>query len=151
MPALNNSYYSIFKNLLFFFDKEFSKLNMKLFLNKYYNNSFNNNSIDSSLINNITDDVDSIFFFKKTKFFKYPSSFNLINESIDFRYELFKHFSNLKFDINNNFTNSEIVCLFKFLRVKPFKVIDTDKNVGLVIISNELHDSLILSNLNNLN
>ena len=152
VPSLNTSIYSIFKNLLYFFDNEFSKLNMKFFLNKYYNNTCNMDSFDSSISQIISNDSDSIdIFFTKTKILKDTFSFSLLNESIDFRLELFKYFSNLKFDIKNNLSDSEIKYLFKFIKNKPFKVIDTDKNVGLAILSNELHDTLILSHLNDCN
>ncbi len=125
---------------------------MKLFLHKYCNNSLNFNSIDSVFLNNLNNDSDSIdIFFNKTKFLKDPLSFPILNESIDFRHEIFKHFSDLKFNITNNLNNDEIKYLFEFIKTKPFKVIDTDKNVGLAIISNDLYDSLVFSHLNNSN
>jgi len=118
---------------------------MKLFLHKYCNNSLNFNSIDSVFLNNLNNDSDSIdIFFNKTKFLKDPLSFPILNESIDFRHEIFKHFSDLKFNITNNLNNDEIKYLFEFIKTKPFKVIDTDKNVGLAIISNDLYDFLTL-------
>ena len=126
---------------------------MKIFLQKYCNNSSNFNAIDSVLLNNLsTVSSDSIdVFFNKTKFLRDPLSYPLLNESIDFRYEIFNHFSDLKFNIKNNLNECEIKYLYKFIREKSFKVMDTDKNVGLAIISNDLYDSLIFSHLNNCN
>ena len=122
---------------------------MKLFLNKYCNDTFNDNYTNNMILNNL-DSLDSIdVFFEKTKFKRDPCSFTLLNESIDFRLELFKYFSNLSFDVKNNLSETETNSLFKFLKKKPFKVIDADKNVGLAIISNELHDNLVLNHLNN--
>jgi len=126
---------------------------MKLFLHKYCNNSSNFNAIDSVLLNNLSSvSSDSIdVFFNKTKFLRDPLSYPLLNESIDFRYEIFNHFSDLKFNIKNNLNDCEIKYLYKFIREKSFKIMDTDKNVGLAIISNDLYDSLIFSHLNNCN
>ena len=101
---------------------------MKIFLQKYCNNSSNFNAIDSVLLNNLsTVSSDSIdVFFNKTKFLRDPSSHPLLNESIDFRYEIFNHFSDLKFNIKNNLNECEIKYLYKFIREKSFKVMDTD-------------------------
>ena len=94
---------------------------MKLFLNKYCNDTFNDNYTNNMILNNL-DSLDSIdVFFEKTKFKRDPCSFTLLNESIDFRLELFKYFSNLSFDVKNNLSETETNSLFKFLKKKPFK------------------------------
>ncbi len=54
----------------------------------------------------------------------------------------------MRFDVKPNLTNSQINDIKWFFINKPFSVFQTDKNIGLAIIENELLDSLSVSHLN---
>ena len=54
----------------------------------------------------------------------------------------------MKFHFKPNLNKLQIQCLFKFIKEKPFKILDTDKNVGSAIISNDLYDQLAFNHLN---
>jgi hypothetical protein len=55
-----------------------------------------------------------------------------------------KYIENLKckdFEIENNLDKKQIICLKKFLKEKPFRVVICDKNVGWAIIDHELYNN----------
>ena len=114
-------------------------LNKKLFYNSKINannpknlNDFNN--IYSSNVFNF----DSIL-----KSLKSSSNFNNINlnffysYTLDFRYDLFKLISFNNYYISNNFSHKQILCMRDFIKNKPFKILQCDKNIGFLLISNE--------------
>jgi len=68
-------------------------------------------------------------------------------KSLNFRISLFKSFQRLKFNFQPNLTEEQISSLIYFQTKKPFKVVETDKNTGSAIISNELYESLALEHL----
>ena len=68
-------------------------------------------------------------------------------ECIDIRFNLYDKLSKLKFNIKPNLTYTQLANMKLFLRDRPFSVIQSDKNVGLVILSNELLDSLCTTHL----
>ena len=74
------------------------------------------------------------------------------NETCDFQLNFSKSLSHENkdnlFKNNFNFTKEEFLVLKEFLEKKPFKVIDSDKNVGPVIISHSLYEELCLKSLN---
>lgn len=153
VPSFNISFYDIFKNLLYFFDKEFCNFNKNLYLKKFCNFSlFNSNETDELNLNNHfevdSNNLDCLdIFFKKCKFAKDPKNFPLLSESIDFRFEFFNYISQFKFKLRNNISIKNINSIFKYIRSKPFKIIDTDKNVGLALISNNLYFEIANSHL----
>ena len=76
----------------------------------------------------------------------YPLQFELI----DLEFELFKNFNKFKFrSVNNNITKSEYISIKNFIKFKPFKVVQVDKNLGTAIVSNNDYDNLCLDHLNN--
>ena len=146
VPNLNFSYFHIYKNLLKFIDTELPSLNMKLFFLRYknYSNSSASNIVDDCKLPDYLD-----LFFEKSKIVKDPSKFPLLRETIDFRFTLFKYFSDMFSYIKSNISFSDLNSLIKFKKDNPFKIIDTDKNVGLAIISNDLYFSLSSKYLDN--
>jgi hypothetical protein len=58
-----------------------------------------------------------------------------------------------KLKINNisNLTHFELNSLKRFVKEKPFKVVELDKNIGVGFMSNELYDQLSLEMLNDQN
>ena len=65
---------------------------------------------------------------------------------------VFREIFRLKFkSFNNNISKEEFLQIKGFIKEKPFKIVQCDKNVGFAIISNELYDKLCLSHLNDSN
>ena len=113
------------------------KLNGKILFSK---NTVKNINKKENLTINHCDEYNCIFKTLKSKF-KYEN-LGLLEETIDFRYKLFQNFKNLKYNIQLNLSESQIANLNSFSRLKPFKVVDLDKNVGSALISNSLYNSL---------
>ena len=51
--------------------------------------------------------------------------------------------------MKNNLSKDEIVSLKSFCRSKPFKIVETDKNTGIAVLSHKLYDSIVSKNLSN--
>jgi hypothetical protein len=69
---------------------------------------------------------------------------------IDFQLEVYEYFSKNETvfeNLINNITKEEYFILSRFLTVKPFKIVECDKNVGSAIISHKAYDILCLKNL----
>ena len=77
---------------------------------------------------------------------KYP----LQQETIDLELEIFKELFKMKFSKSfNNITLEEFFQSKKFVKEKPFKIVQCDKNVGFGVISHKTYDDLCLIHLNN--
>ena len=50
-----------------------------------------------------------------------------------------------------NISFSELKCMKDFIRNKPFKIIDCDKNIGICFISNTNYDKFVTDNLSDTN
>jgi hypothetical protein len=57
---------------------------------------------------------------------------------------MYKELSNLKLNKVNNLSKNELTVLKNFIKNKPFKVVDLDKNIGAGILDNNLCNNLIL-------
>ena len=85
---------------------------------------------------------------KHKRFINY-SKFPLLKESIDLRSELIKRIQLPETNkIKPNLSAIEINVLKKFKDNQPFKILQCDKNVGLIIISNNEHSMIALEHLN---
>ena len=78
-----------------------------------------------------------------------PNNFFIQKSSINFQFEFYKNISNFKYDYKRNLSKEEIYFLLDFIKYKPFKVVELDKNVGVGILSNNLYNSLCLEILTN--
>ena len=122
------------------------------------NRKFLINKVNSSLTNlNLKLNIDfcnslDCFYNEVKKLNNYSNSKNvyLLKETIDFRFEFFKNVANIKIEKNLNLNKNEIYFLKKFIRDRPFKITDCDKNVGICIMSNEIYNELILNQLSNI-
>ena len=65
--------------------------------------------------------------------------------------DLFKELDNLKTNNISNLNNYELNVLKKYVKQKPFKVVELDKNIGSSIISNELYEKLASDILEDVN
>jgi hypothetical protein len=167
-PVLFNNHVDAFINNVVNFDDNLFKLNRDLFINKMKilkstscNNDYNiitpitthtNKNNDNKNMNN-----KKIIYFenltqnikRKPKFV--PTNLNLLDEIIDLRYEIFNELSTIKQEASENLSSYQIFVLKKFLREKPFKIIQCDKNIGTAFISESLHDQLIIEHLSDSN
>jgi len=69
---------------------------------------------------------------------------------IDFQLEVYEYFSKNETvfeNLINNISKEEYFILSRFLTIKPFKIVECDKNVGSAIISHKAYDILCLKNL----
>jgi hypothetical protein len=112
---------------------------------------------------NTGDDFDPPEFnlsFNLTHFFDQLNKINRNNDHIylqeetsELYYKIFSNFKDFKqkdsFDLN--LSRHQLINLKNFIKRKPFKICDTDKNVGLAILSNDLYDDLVNQELNNSN
>ena len=151
IPCMHFNHFHIFKNLLNNFDSSLSLFNRNYIYNKSSlppSESFNLN-ISS---NNIYSECNTLkCFYNQVKPSRDHTNMLLNEETIDFKFNFYKYVSNLKFEYNHNLTISEISSLFYFSINKPFKVVETDKNVGVCLISNENYNYLCSSLLNDTN
>ena len=158
-----------FKNLINNFEKNIDFLNKQFFfknITKNVNSLSNNNNISNSVnleINNCIPlendneiNIETINLEENIKNFiksgKKNINYPVQNETCDFQLNFYKSLSHENkdnlFKNNFNFTKEEFLVLKEFLEKKPFKVIDSDKNVGPVIISHSLYEELCLKSLN---
>jgi hypothetical protein len=72
-----------------------------------------------------------------------------LNENIlALRFQLIKQLPNYLCSFKSNISYDQYKTLINFSNKKPFKIIDTDKNTGAAIISNELYIELAHTHLN---
>ena len=62
-----------------------------------------------------------------------------MKETIFFELELLKNLSDIKISSTYNLETKQLDFLKIFLKNKPFKVVELDKNVGVGLISNDLY------------
>lgn len=146
IPCSHFNKFHMFSELIYFFEKELLNLNFKVFLNK--SKSRYNNEFPQVRFRNC-DDLEC--FFKQTRNKIDVDCIPLQKETIEFKFDLYKNFQDLKYDMNFNISEEEFISLKKFLELKPFKVIEVDKNIGVGIISIELYEKLALEQLNDKN
>ena len=150
------------------FDDNFNLFNSKLKLSKdKYLSSISQNISNISIEENNLQDLNSIsseslsnssLFLNKfiakikslNKIFD-KLHFNLSNESINFKFNIYKNLSDILLMNNMNLSNEELKYFKFYLHNKPFKVINCDKNVGLCIIKNDIYNDFVFSQLNDCN
>ena len=139
-------------------------LNSKLFYSKCNEKRSNISTFEKSITNDLptvpynpTEDhhhqnnvfKNSLINFQKkhkTMFFKKP--FHLIqSETIDTRYNYFHNLTNEKLNFKLNLSSTQLFQLKQFISKKPFSIIQCDKNIGMSILSHNLHNKLCLSHL----
>ena len=66
---------------------------------------------------------------------------------IDLRFQIIKDMPSYVKNYKSNISRDQFKTLIEFNKIKPFKIIDTDKNTGAALISNELYIELAHSHL----
>ena len=178
VPCLHFNHYHIFKNLLNNFDNYIPYFNQFVFFKKksferslLYNNSLNSLSTISTVNSNLNSEFnvnlisssssetssDSPLctsldcFFEKVKKPLDPFNKLLENESIDFKFNFYKHMTNFNFSYSQNLNYDLLECLYTFIKDRPFFVAECDKNVGLTILEHDIYENFCFSLLNDSN
>ena len=146
IPSLFLSIYDIYSFLLVYFERGINNLNMKLFL---LEKGFCFNNYNLSKVSVCTDILD--IFFDNIKCKANPEKFPLSKLAIDFRFNMYHEFSKLVFNLKSNITKKEIDSIKYFKNRRPFKVLESDKNTGLAIISHSDFITLAKSHLEDIN
>ena len=116
-------------------------------INSHAVNDIHVENLDNLDDDNININFDHIF----KKFQKKKPSFNFKNnfENFEFKYTFYDYLSNIEFNSSYNLSVNQIKTLRLFVKTKPFSVIECDKNVGTMLISNENLKSLCIDHLSN--
>ena len=138
--------------MLLYFEKNLLDLNKRFFfLEKNFINDSLRLDINSQVNNfNLTTNCNSLdCFFEKTKKRLDPSRFHYQQYTIEFKMEFFKNIPAHSFNYKRNLSHNEVSCLLDFVKRKPFKVVELNKNVGVGIIDKRLYNKLCLEFLSN--
>lgn len=174
-PCLIRNNFEFYSYLLSQIDCGISNFNFDIFINKLKN--FNSNQTiddDLDLVNSTIGDVndtfesnsdeeDDIRFFNFNRIFedyltnkksyvkRNKQNIPIQRESNELKRKIIKNFANKSnFNPNNiNLSDSQIKSLQKFIKIKPFKIAQCDKNVGTILLSNEDYDQLCTQHLSN--
>jgi len=149
VPILTDNYFNYFNNIYNDIDNNLLEFNRQVFINnirlKNNNDQINRNNINKNININQIDDLYKNLRDKKT--IKYDN-IPLQHETIRFRFDLIKKVNLKKPMLNSNITKKQLEILHHFNKNKPFSIIQCDKNVGSLIISNENLDTLATNHLN---
>ncbi|CAF1125043.1 unnamed protein product, partial [Brachionus calyciflorus] len=137
------SYSSNFDNLSL--SSKLLNVNTKIFFEKI-KSKYHSYYINLNLNRNSCDSLDC--FFKETRHKVDPTSIPLQKETIDFKFELYKNLLNLNYDLSFNLTKEQFKAMKRFIKDKPFRVVECDKNIGVALISYENYDKLAINHLN---
>ncbi len=97
----------------------------------------------------ICNDLDC--FFSKNKISTFGRGLKLSQDSIVFEFEIMKHINELKIKNKPNLTNLQTLVLRKFIKSRPFKIVELDKNIGVGVLNNNLYNKLCFDVLNDTN
>ena len=144
VPNFYSNELDFFKFLLCDLDNSFYNFNKRLFLN-VNNNSSKDNNVNTNN-NNIS---NSYFDFNKIyKSLKCSNNFKNINlnffysNTLEFRYDLYKLISLNKLYFSKNFSDYQLTLIKEFIKNKPFTILQSDKNTGFLLISNDNFQNL---------
>ena len=159
IPCYYNDSFSLISFFIKNFDMHLEDFNKKIFykikneeyliskVNKEISNndnvkkvSFNIEVQESNKFNNIFD-----------KFRLRSSNYNIpiLNETFDVKFKIYEKIFANNISFRLNISKNQLYFLKKFCKIRPFKIVDCDKNVGIIIMSNELYDKLAFDSLNN--
>jgi hypothetical protein len=72
-------------------------------------------------------------------------------EALDLKYEIYNQLSKSFFDFKNNLSAFQISALRLFSRHKQFKIVEADKNIGIVILTHNTYNELASEHLSDRN
>ena len=148
---------SLFYNLIKNFDTELRKFNTILFFNKQKEKlkklpikNAEESPENFSIPTEFETCTDFSCLFKKLKR-KSPKNIPFLKESLEFRFQFIYELSKQKIKHEINLNKSQFSALKYFIRHRPFRVLEADKNIGAVIMSDTTENELALNTLNDVN
>ena len=168
IPNFNLNPIHVFYNIINTLEEEMFSLNKQFFFKKQNLNKSNKVfTIDKNDLINLNSSSNESSFFDENfthssleNFLDFKRKLNRKNncnnisiskDCIFFQLELFKQLNNIRFNFISNLDIRELALLKKFVKEKPFKIVELDKNVGSGIISNELNEEITLNSLRDVN
>jgi len=168
IPNFNLNPIHVFYNIINTLEEEMFSLNKQFFFKKQNLNKSNEVfTIDKNDLINLNSSSNESSFFDENfthssleNFLDFKRKLNRKNncnnisiskDCIFFQLELFKQLNNIRFNFISNLDIRELALLKKFVKEKPFKIVELDKNVGSGIISNELNEEITLNSLRDVN
>ncbi len=137
-----------FNKRIFFLNNKFKNKNIDQIIS--LTNIDNQEITDTQITNNCDSDINKILL-KLVAEKRIDTSFPLQMETVDLEFLLYKEFNDIKLNKKfNNISLEEYKAIKFFIKKKPFKICDCDKNVGISIISNENYNFLSSIHLNNI-
>jgi predicted GIY-YIG superfamily endonuclease len=133
-------FYFLFQNI----ELEFSSLNKKLYI---LNSKKDSNIVDSNKDNDVHHHENYIDILHHFRSPNNPHSHPNHPLSLDLKHNFIKLVSKLDLNTNLNMNLNDILFLKKFVKNKPFEIVNCDKNIGSAIISHELYDKLVYEHL----
>ena len=144
IPFLTENYFNYFNSIYKSLDNSLLELNRQFFINKVNanSNSYSSSSQDFSTHDSFSfskQNLNSHEILKSLNKKRKPNYENipLQREIIDVRFDLIKNLNNKKPDLGSNISQELRETLKHFNKNKPFSVIQCDKNVGCMLISND--------------
>ena len=145
------------------FDKNLERFNSSVFFakNKFKNNKLDNHANQEIPVNepNTIEMTNSDFdicinqcpdfacISKKLNTKSTHHNLFLQRECIDLRFKYYQQLSNTKYIIKPNLNATQIHNILEYIKFKPFKIIQCDKNIGAAIISDDLLNRLSTQHL----
>ena len=142
VPIFIKNKYCFFKNLFYSIDNCILDFNKYLFFKK---SIVNNNSIINSF-SALPDDLNFRELNRKNvrDFHNIP----LLEESIILRYRLLNEIMDKDYKIFNNLSLEQLNLLSYYVKFKPFKIVQCDKNLGVCFMDEKLYCQLAFEHLN---
>ena len=106
--------------------------------------------IDQNKLTNKTKNIscDNCEYFSFFNKFKEKPMYKVFNRhSIDFRLNFFKSLSFININTKTNIKISDFFTIKKFVNLRPFSILQCDKNIGVAILAHELEDKLAYDHL----
>jgi hypothetical protein len=152
IPCFHFNNFHIFKSLLISIDNEMVNFNKSIHLKLISEEKRRRLNLNPVLDNFVEQEKECDSFnciFKKLKNKKNFDRIPTYDQSLIFQMNLVKNLKDLKINNNINLNLDQLNTLKQFLKVKPFKVVELDKNVGAGIISTQLFEYLAFKHLEN--
>ena len=151
IPCVHLNIFHIFHQLLsnideqiFYFNRQFN-IREKFRYNSILSSASQSTNSQSTYNNPLCESIEC--FLNANKKNKYFDSY-LSQESIIFKLEIFSKLNTIVTSQTPNLSSFDLNTLKQFKILKPFKIVELDKNIGAGIISNVLYDNLVLEMLN---
>ena len=148
VPNFINNDYTYFKYILSEIDSSLLRFNGSVFFNKVNLDKENDSDEPETVIINENKKLN----LKRYRSIDY-SKFQLQKESIDFRLNLIDKLSddffNRNTELKDNMSKDELKSLIDFKQKKPFKILQCDKNVGIILMNHVNHEQLAKDHLDN--